>query len=578
MILGILLHFVFSALIGIILSCLAGQLTAPIALTSLVLGTVAAFYCRNIFSGEYAPNLRKLSIIEIIIYGFITLIGLRFFVYLVFKSGNKIRTLLPSNFGDLPLHIAYIRHIASGASFPPANPYWPSDLLRYPLGIDFYSALWDILGVPLHSHMFLTGIVLLIVSIAILRWWGKFWVVGAFFLNGGWAGWEFLKMAKFADYLDTVAWKNFFITIFVPQRGYLIAIPLGVFLLKTAHDLIKDEKVFSKTQLTMLGFLWGSLALFHIHTFIIISLIIACFLFLYPKLKLIKPVFRILIIAVPIASIFMLYSTNLFQAASSTWTKYGWLAPQGGLLSFWWKNLGPWMIFLLIFFILDLIFGLSKNRREWIMLIVLAVIFNIVMLSKWDWDNIKILLWLYLCFVQLAAVNISKIEKVKILQEKFWLRQSAVSFICIVLFFSGAISLLSYLRPNALGQEIYDYQQLWYTKGAVKDISTDAIIAGEATFNNPLSFWGYKLVMGYSGHLWSHGIDYKQTENKLNALFRGASDWENIAKELKIDYIFWGPRERQKYPNSTTPWKSKLNNISKIPEYEVYSVESFYKD
>ena len=93
MVLAILLHFIFSTLIGIMLSCIIGKLTIWIAIVSLVLGTVAAFYCRNIFSGEDAPNLRKLTIIEVITYGFIALIGVRFFAYSIFNSDNSIRTL-----------------------------------------------------------------------------------------------------------------------------------------------------------------------------------------------------------------------------------------------------------------------------------------------------------------------------------------------------------------------------------------------------------------------------------------------------------------------------------------------------
>ena len=76
------------------------------------------------------------------------------------------------------------------------------------------------------------------------------------------------------------------------------------------------------------------------------------------------------------------------------------------------------------------------------------------------------------------------------------------------------------------------------------------------TFNHPVALCGHALVAGYSGHLWSHGIDAQSTQRDLEALMRGEPDWRQGAQRVGAKLLFWGAREAREYALSPRPWEA----------------------
>jgi hypothetical protein len=71
------------------------------------------------------------------------LVSIRQFGWLAFERGGSLLTLVPYNYGDLPLHWTYVRHLAGGAPFWPENPIFAGERLRYPFGVDLLTAVFD---------------------------------------------------------------------------------------------------------------------------------------------------------------------------------------------------------------------------------------------------------------------------------------------------------------------------------------------------------------------------------------------------------------------------------------------------
>ena len=109
------------------------------------------------------------------------------------------------------------------------------------------------------------------------------------------------------------------------------------------------------------------LPLFHLHSFVIISFIIGLYCLLSGKYKKILP---FAVVAVPIATVFVLYSTNLFRNASVIHIKAGWDS-KGNLLAFWWQNIGPWMLVFIFGLAMVMWKGTLKLRLEWAGIILL---------------------------------------------------------------------------------------------------------------------------------------------------------------------------------------------------------------
>lgn len=570
---GILWHIVFSTLCGTFLTLMFQGLNGWIAAVSLIAGTGLAYVCRPFLLGENINAKQTWDWIDKTVIAFILLLGLRHFAYVYFSLDNAVQTLLKNNFGDLPLHVTYIRHLVDGTLFPPYNPFFSLEKLHYALGIDLYNAFWEQLGVPTQTHLFVVGILLLAATVLALYRFGGILVVGAFFLNGGWTGWQLLGSGVLLDYQETLTWKNFFITLFITQRGLMMALPLSLWLVHQVRERFyapaTDAAPWSRGQTILVGITWGALPLFHMHAFIIISLLIAYYTLAgtTPKENL-RQLTLALAWAVPLGTAFVFYLTDLFRKGSMVHFQWSWFAP-GNLAYFFGVELGPWTIFILAVAGYRLWKGPGRERAEWLMAGGAFLLFNGVLLAPWEWDKLKVLIWFYLLIVALSARAITP-----------YLTPLRKGALCLVLFFSGAVCLLAISGSQAKPTKLYEWRELWNTKGAVVALPNKAaVIAAAPTFNHPLSFWGYAIAVGYAGHLWSHGIEYQEPEAQLGRLYQGDDDWARIADQLHLTHIFWGPMERARYGEEPPPiWRSMLPNLSPVPGYELYAIVPVSKE
>lgn len=67
---------------------------------------------------------------------------------------------LPNNYGDLPLHLAYITSFVYGNNIPPQDPSFAGEKLVYPFLSDFLSAIFLKLGLNFEDILFIPGLLL----------------------------------------------------------------------------------------------------------------------------------------------------------------------------------------------------------------------------------------------------------------------------------------------------------------------------------------------------------------------------------------------------------------------------------
>lgn len=560
MALAFLIHIAVSTFSAMVLGLAAGRLNTSIAAVSLALGTAAGIAVWLRFKEDRAlfPDIK---FVPALLYGFILFAGLEHFLYLLYYSQNGLRTLHANNFGDLSMHIQYIRYIAGGAHFWPDNPGFAGELIRYPLGMDIYNALWDILGVPADSHLFLTGLAATIAAVSMLHRWMGWWGVGAFFLNGGLANWRIFRTGVIHDFQDALAWKSFFLSLWITQRGFLFAIPAGVYVIKMITETLLGERTPDRAQKAVCAALWASLAWFHLHTFFIISLALGIFIVLYRKPRLLL---EILMPAVAVGLVFAVFSAGGLSRAKVLHIQPGWTAGEENLFSFWFTNLGPWLAFAAVG--LFLVFRKSYAGLRWIAVtsLLLFIVFTFVMLAPWDWDNIKVLIWLYLLIAWVAwrtwVINLPPLSAI---------------LTGLIAFFPGTIAVVSSLPGNSPGVELYRAAELWDAKAALADLPAGSVLAVAPDPNHPAMFWGARVAVGYPGHLWSHGIDSAARENQLERIFRGDPDWPSLAKSIGATHLYWGENEKRRYGAFDQPWRRLLKNVSRAQAVQIYDVRSY---
>jgi hypothetical protein len=238
--------------------------------------------------------------------------AVRSFCWLLYIDGSELKIQSPNNLGDLSLHLTLIQNFANGVVLWPDNPIFVFSKLRYPAGVDLFNALLSLIHVDLLIGLAWVG---LLASLAIFygfyRWGGTFAIAG-FLFNGGIAGFQFLKTFKFLDYQGTaadiahkpIAWKSIALSMLVTQRGWLYAIPAGLVLLWHWREKFfsgvptinpdssaetspqPDDSATSQPRPRKGPLPWwvelsiyASMPLFHLHTFIALTIVLVVGLF-----------------------------------------------------------------------------------------------------------------------------------------------------------------------------------------------------------------------------------------------------------------------------------------------------------
>ena len=184
---------------------------------------------------------------------------------------------------------------------------------------------------------------------ALYRWAGLFGIAGFLFSGGLF---QLLQSLKFLDYhgAKAIAWKSLPLTMFVTQRGLLYALPAGLLLLyhwRTKYFVTPNEtegrgaKAPPPLPFWIELTLYASMPLFHIHTFIALSVVAA---FLIGD-KAMRKHFDLLVGAALLPATFFVWSiTDHFQARSFMKFHLGWVQKDGDFaapfLNFWLLNFG----------------------------------------------------------------------------------------------------------------------------------------------------------------------------------------------------------------------------------------------
>lgn len=445
------------------------------------------------------------------------------FFYLFYEARGAYWTRNPNNLGDLPMHIHFIRYFARGGTLADSHPLLAGAPFKYPAAIDLWDAGWSALGVPLRLHLFLTGAVCTVLTLGLLRTWSGWWGVLGFVMSGGFSsqglggGW---------GPAGDLAWKNLFLAVWVTQRGFLFALPAGVYLLLTHRRWTLGERAVSTRERATLALLWGALPYFHLHSFLIVSF----FLFAQCLDRRDFRLFRVLAWALPLTLIPI--ARTLGEARGAVHWSGSWMAKPGAELLFWIKNFALW---LLVPVALWLAWALARARSAPVLLGLTTLITFLgvnVMLAPWEWDQIKILIWIYFYWNFLFARQLWE-------NWRPWVK----AFALVAVFFFGFHQWISGLPGLQPAQKLWSVAETELAAKAVAGIDVrDAVLVAPG-YDHPILATGQQLWFGYEGHLWSHQLDYAENKRLLDIVKENRSADIDPAL-LAPRWVLFGPRER----------------------------------
>jgi hypothetical protein len=565
---AILYAFSSSVLAGLFMG-LGRPLSPGAAWSCLIVGAVSGLAAGRSGSWKtapetgshgYAPRLGRWGWLSLVLF---TLFALRSFLWLVYETGENLMVLSPNNLGDLSLHLCYIRQIANGTALWPPNPIYSGAHLAYPLGVDLFNSLLTITGANVFRSLIWVGLAGSALTATALWHWGRAFSVVGFLCNGGLLGFALLWGKPLTDFQAEAAWKSIPLALFVTQRGLLFAIPAGLLLLSSwrARWFQNSPQAW---RLPPWGEVWlyCALPLFHPHTFLFLSFLLGTWFLFLPQAR--RQLLVLICSAVLPATFLMGWVTGWFRGPSLLGWQPGWLRENEGFLEFWFQNFG--VLPLLVAF---LFWRLRKEPRgSWQRLssgpaVVLFLICCCVRFAPWAWDNTKLMLWSYLVILPPLHTHLLQL----------WPLKTRIAAY-VALFFSGFVSLMGGLGATPNGHSIANRGTLDSVAHAVRELPPESLFAAAPLYNHPLLLLGRPLVMGYEGHVWSHGYDWIARKKQLERVLLGEAGWRDAAQNLGVRFVFWGEQENAIYPDSEEPWRKESLCIDRGGWGAIYDLQS----
>ncbi len=586
--------------IGFLTALLAGLNAISIGLTTAIFAIGLGLQLRFIPRDRLLAGLREVAASKtgVVYYAAWTALLAWLFARVVMFYPDGMHTAPANNFGDLPFHFSVITSFAYGENLPPQNPIFAGMNFTYPFLIDFLTAFFIRCGADWRAAFFVENIILALALVGLIefltlkifnnRLAARIAPV-IFLFNGGLGFINFFRQfsAQSDSLLDFLArlpnaytmnadlalasgnvplrWGNVFTTLLIPQRSMLFGLPIVAMIIafwwmSCGED--NDPKI-RRRYLLAAGVLAGLLPMLHAHGFFSVMIVSALMVLLFWSWDWIAFFAPAAVLAAPQA--WWLSGT---QVKSKLFTLHWWWeAGQLNPLVFWMVNAG---IFILLLLTALLVKKITKTRQRLFYLPFALWFFvpNVVTLAPWTWDNIKMLVYWSLASCPFVAVALACL-----FTQRFIVGRLAATFLLFTLTFSGALDVTRALSPvenvQLFGQEELEVAALLREKTPPR-----AVILHAPIHNSVVALSGRQSVMGYPGHLWTHGINYAQREPDVAAIYQGGAETLEPLARLGIDYIVIGPVEQAQLTADEDYFAGLYPVVIDHAGYRVYQVKN----
>jgi hypothetical protein len=554
---GVVTGLALNAWIGFLLALVFGlngvTITATIVLLSLPLAV-------TLFRGRIVPDHQVSSVPNVLsLLPWAVLLAWLWSRVVIFEKGDFF-TAPENNFGDLPFHLSAITSFAFGDNFPPQNPIFAGIPFTYSFLIDLLTAFYLRAGAGWRVAFFIENFALSL-SLVVLIYVFARGITGSalaaalapllFFFNGGFGFLNLFKNARGEGLLAhtytmntqlsfpysapleiPIKWGNVFTTLIIPQRSLLFGLPVAALILILWWiAATRDDQRLRKHWLVAGGVLAGLLPLLHAHGFLAImttSIVVAVFLFPWRH----WPFFFIPAIVLALPQVLFLRNTPIRQELFKL--HWGWEAGESPVILFWAANAGIFLLLLAIAYAARGMLSTTAKRFTAIFWIWFLIP-NVVLLAPWPWDNIKMLVYWLLVMSPVAAQVLARAFQRTIP----W--KLAASFCLLLVTLSGVLDVLRALSPR---EKVRLFSRADREVAELIRQTTDphATVLHAPVHDSAVSLTGRRSVMGYPGHLWTHGIDYEERESDVKQIFKTGS--RELLEKYGVDYVLIGPVEK----------------------------------
>jgi hypothetical protein len=544
----------------------------------------------------------------------------------ILEKPEGVYTGVLNNYGDLPFHLSVITRFAFGQNYPPEDPTFAGARFTYPFLTDFVSAMFVRMGASLRNSMFIENWIIGVALVGVLHRFGQQLLRNRtaailtpvlVILNGGFGWWmlvgdvnkseggvfQVLKHIEHSytilpDVLQGWRWGNAVTSLLVPQRGFLLGIPLAVIVFTQWWTAMSDreprgngdavKKLSGKRtdksrasadlpvtvspglhvsyRMLAAGCVAGLLPLVHAHSFIAVMGIGACLALI--NIKKWREWLAFFIVALIIAGPQLLWSTHgsaVSTRAFMGW-EFGWGHGDESVFWFWLKNTGLFIPLLVLALLWKTGSYLVSRKLLFFYLpfLLCFIIPNLIKLAPWIWDNIKVIFYWWIASAPLVALLLARLWEGDV-----WNRVAAACLF-VVLTLAGALDVFALVTRQGEYQE-FDRDGVTFAEIIKQQTPPRAMILHAPIHNTPIFLTGRRSLMGYPGHIWTHGIDSGPREADIRKIYAGAPDAPALLAKYGVDYVVVDPQELS-VMNVNDAFFSRYKAVANIGEYHLYKI------
>jgi hypothetical protein len=187
-----------------------------------------------------------------------------------------------------------------------------------------------------------------------------------------------------------------------------------------------------------------------------------------------------------------------------------------------------------------------------------------VKLAPWIWDNIKVLYYWWLASAPIVALLLVRLWRQGPIRKVIAL----LLFVCVTL--AGALDVAG-IAVRSTKYSVFDAAGLRFAELVKAKTAPRALIMHAPVHNTPVFLTGRRSLMGYPGHIWTHGLQFVQREGEIKRIYLGSPDAEQLIRNYGIDYVVIGPQEKI-VTQVNDLFFSRFEKVGQVGDYSLYKI------
>jgi uncharacterized membrane protein YhaH (DUF805 family) len=191
------------------------------------------------------------------------------------------------------------------------------------------------------------------------------------------------------------------------------------------------------------------------------------------------------------------------------------------------------------------------------------IIPNMMTLAPWVWDNIKVLFYWWLASAPLVALLLARLWQAGAARRAL----SIALLVCLTL--AGSLDVASIVTSSE-GLQVFDHDGVEFAELIKQQTPPRSLVIHAPVHNTPVFLTGRRSLMGYPGHIWTHGLEFAKRDAEIRRIYAGAPDADSLLKEYGVDYAVVGPLERGLSVNQA--FFARFQLVGQVGEYRLYKI------